>query len=305
MSTLGDRIRKLRKKKSLTQDELASLMNVNRATLANWEINRAVPDLFTLQRFADFFNVSTDYLLGRNDTPKTPKQRIIEKTPQKEIDILETLEDDNVKITAGNQPITREQRISILRALINPTAPPTDTLVRIPILGNIRAGLPIMARDHWVGELDIPADIIADFALRVEGDSMIGAGIHEGDFAICRKAEVANSGNIVVALRDISESQGEATLKYYFQDKGKGILRAANPEFEDIVMEEEGYRVAGIMVALLRKTPPGYSIYREYISTRDYTLKAWDEVIETASAYGIKPDKVKAMLDMHWEMNKK
>lgn len=69
MSTLGDRIRKLRKSKNLTQEELAAHIHINRATLANWEINRAAPDIETLQLLAEFFKVSTDYLLCLTDNP--------------------------------------------------------------------------------------------------------------------------------------------------------------------------------------------------------------------------------------------
>ena len=72
MGTLGDRIRELRKRDELTQEQLSQLIHVNRATLANWEINRAIPDTLILQSIADFFRVSVDYLLGRTDDPTPP-----------------------------------------------------------------------------------------------------------------------------------------------------------------------------------------------------------------------------------------
>jgi transcriptional regulator with XRE-family HTH domain len=65
MSTLGERIAQLRKDKNLTQSRLAQKLSVNRATLSNWEIGRALPDVNMLVVIADFFNVTTDYLLGR------------------------------------------------------------------------------------------------------------------------------------------------------------------------------------------------------------------------------------------------
>lgn len=67
MGTLGTRLKSLREGKELTQVELASMIHVNRATLANWEIDRATPDADTLQQLADVFGVSVDYLLGRTD----------------------------------------------------------------------------------------------------------------------------------------------------------------------------------------------------------------------------------------------
>lgn len=65
MSTLGERIAQLRKNKNLSQAKLAQKLSVNRATLSNWEIGRALPDVNMLVVIADFFNVTTDYLLGR------------------------------------------------------------------------------------------------------------------------------------------------------------------------------------------------------------------------------------------------
>ena len=148
-------------------------------------------------------------------------------------------------------------------------------------------------------------EIKADFALSVQGYSMIGAGIHEGDFAICRQAVEAKPGDIVVALKDIASGFSEATLKYYYTDNVKGaVLRAANPEFEDIPVSGE-YRIAGIMVAQIRKEPPAYRLYRNYISTRDEALVEWNEVIEKGIQYGLSPEQVKETMDMLWRMAKK
>ncbi|PRR71961.1 helix-turn-helix domain-containing protein [Neomoorella humiferrea] len=115
MSTLGDKIKQLRKKKDLTQDELASIIHVNRATLANWEINRAVPDPTTLQLLADFFNVSVDYLLGRTDDPNPGQHR-------------STIEEDWPEVTdvlrrCGKKPTPEERRriARIIKAAIEDT----------------------------------------------------------------------------------------------------------------------------------------------------------------------------------------
>lgn len=173
---------------------------------------------------------------------------------------------------------------------------------RIPVLGRIRAGVPIMAIENFEGELDIPADWRADFALQVEGDSMIGVGIHEGDYAVCRQVQAPKPGDIVVAVHDIAAGFSEATLKYYFNDPEKGpVLRAANPEYEDILLMND-YRIVGVTVALLKSDPPGYHRYTEYLSTRDYALKEWDRVIEAASQCGVRPDQVLEIIKMQWQM---
>lgn len=72
MSTFGQRLKALREERSLTQEELAKLIGVNRATLANWEISRAQPDYDSLCRIASYFKVTADYLIGRTDQRSAP-----------------------------------------------------------------------------------------------------------------------------------------------------------------------------------------------------------------------------------------
>lgn len=67
MGTFGERLKDLRKSKNLTQEKLAEHLSVNRDALAKWETDRAFPDLNTIKELADFFEVATDYLLGRNE----------------------------------------------------------------------------------------------------------------------------------------------------------------------------------------------------------------------------------------------
>lgn len=69
MVTIGERIKYLREKEQLTQDELSKALGISRSTIASWESERRVPELGTAELLADFFNVSVDYLLGRTDTP--------------------------------------------------------------------------------------------------------------------------------------------------------------------------------------------------------------------------------------------
>ena len=89
---------------------------------------------------------------------------------------------------------------------------PTQIINRLPILGTIRAGLPILADENIEGYLDVPESLQADFALKVTGDSMIGAGILEGDYAICRESEAPQTGQIIVARRDEGSTSEAITL---------------------------------------------------------------------------------------------
>ena len=104
----------------------------------------------------------------------------------------------------------------------------------IPILGQVRAGLPMLATENWEGTLPFNPpkhDSQAHFSLRITGDSMIGAGIFPGDYVIVRQQDTAAPGNIVVAL--LGE---EATVKFLRQHGHEFILEAANPAYAPIAL---------------------------------------------------------------------
>lgn len=124
----------------------------------------------------------------------------------------------------------------------------------IPILGRIAAGRPIEALENFEGAVDVGAlygaypDI---FAVRVVGDSMVGAGIADGDLAIVRAAPKVENGAIAAVAID-----GEATVKRFHAERGAVTLVAANPRVAPrIIREEEGreVRVLGRVVGLVRK----------------------------------------------------
>jgi repressor LexA len=126
--------------------------------------------------------------------------------------------------------------------------PANDT---IPVLGRIAAGVPIEAIQHEVDRIIPPSNIQGrdHFALEVNGDSMIEAGILDGDIVICNPGETAVSGDIVVALID----EEEATLKRYRKKGGSIALEAANPNYETRIFGPDRVRVQGKLVALVRK----------------------------------------------------
>lgn len=170
--------------------------------------------------------------------------------------------------------------------------------IRLPILGTIRAGVPILAQESYDGYIDIPDSIRADFALRVTGDSMVGVGILDGDLAICRSSEAPQTGQIIVALRD-EGSISEATLKYFFNGNGEPKLKAANPAYSDIDYTK-GYRCAGVMVATLRDDSPSYQVYKEFLTVAGH--EEWTGVVNTAASYGLNPREVINILEAQWTM---
>jgi len=121
--------------------------------------------------------------------------------------------------------------------------------INIPLVGTIAAGSPILADENIQGYLSFPKSVFSGndyFALKIKGDSMIEAGINDGDIAIIRKQQNANNGDIVAAL-----IEGEATLKRFKSSGGKINLIAENPSFKPIVVDEVD--ILGKLAAVFRK----------------------------------------------------
>jgi len=123
--------------------------------------------------------------------------------------------------------------------------------INIPLMGNIAAGTPITAIQNLTDNIPYPSNLLSNhehYALKIKGDSMINAGILNGDTVIIKKTETAISGDIVVALID----DEEATLKK-FRKRGESIaLEAANPNFETKIFGPDRVKVQGCMVGLMR-----------------------------------------------------
>jgi repressor LexA len=152
------------------------------------------------------------------------------------------------------------ERMGLLRR--DPTKPraiglsPADTrpqAVVVPLVGRIAAGAPVMADENVEEYLPVPMGFVdgADhFALRVSGDSMIGAGIFDGDVVIVRRQDDASTGDIVVALLP-GPAEDEATVKRLSRRGSKVMLVPENPRLQPFEMA--GGRIAGKVVAVLRR----------------------------------------------------
>lgn len=122
-------------------------------------------------------------------------------------------------------------------------------MVRIPLMGFVAAGMPILAEQNIEEEFYFPKALFGEqelFALRVRGDSMINAGIHDGDLALVRMQNQAGNGEIVVAMLE-----NEATIKRFFRERNRIRLEPENPEYEPIYSSE--VQVVGRVVWVFRK----------------------------------------------------
>lgn len=133
-----------------------------------------------------------------------------------------------------------------------PVASNDSNSVSVPVMGRIAAGVPISAIQNNTHDVVVPIDMIGageHYALEVKGDSMIEAGIFDGDTVIIRDVSTASPGDIVVALVD----DEEATLKR-FRRKGASIaLEAANPAYETRIFGPDRVKIQGKLVGLIRR----------------------------------------------------
>ena len=146
------------------------------------------------------------------------------------------------RVIAGGAPATPKQA----------AAPATADAMELPVMGRIAAGVPIEAISEVSHHVAVPGSMLSGrhthYALEVRGDSMIEAGIHDGDVVVIREQATADNGDIVVALVE----GHEATLKRFRRQSGMIALEAANPAYPTRILPPEAVKVQGRLVGLIR-----------------------------------------------------
>lgn len=118
----------------------------------------------------------------------------------------------------------------------------------IPVVGNVAAGAPLLAEENIRDYFPLPADMLPNdnvFMLKIRGDSMIGAGILDGDMVVVRQTNSASNGDMVVAL-----IEDGATVKYFYKENGHFRLQPDNPDYEPIIADD--VQVLGEVIGVIR-----------------------------------------------------
>ena len=178
--------------------------------------------------------------------------RLLSETGIKQVDIARRLHVSEGAVSAwcSGAKIPRMDKIDQLAALFNVSrsyllekhVPLPSNVVpytpagRVPLVGEIACGEPILAEQNIVDYVDVPGHIKADYALTCHGESMINLGIRDGDIAYIRQQEIVNNGQIAAVIID-----NEATLKrwYYYPDNNKLMLVAENSKYEPLFYSGE------------------------------------------------------------------
>lgn len=200
MESFGEKLKALRG--DLSQDGLALATGTTKASISKYENNLREPRMGTAKKFADYFGVDFNWLIGYSEVAE-------ETTPY------------NVT--------------------------PRGRTVQIPLLGKIPAGVAIEATEIIEGYIDTPESQIKEgqyFYLKVQGDSMIGSRIFEGDLVLVKKQSDVESGEIAV----VRTNSHDATLKRVKKINGQYFLLPDNPKYEPIIISEEGAEIVGKVI---------------------------------------------------------
>jgi repressor LexA len=124
-------------------------------------------------------------------------------------------------------------------------------LPKLPLLGQVAAGAPLLADENIEDAIAVPETLRGDFLLRIKGDSMIEAGILDGDIVVVKRAQDARNGEIVVALAGDDESADEATVKTFYRDGKRVRLQPENSALEPIFAPH--VQILGKVVGVFRE----------------------------------------------------
>ena len=155
---------------------------------------------------------------------------------------------DHVKALEKKGFITCDTNRSRAIEIIETDQNYSSNQVQVPLLGHVAAGMPLFAEENFEGNLSLPSLLVGRgriFALRVEGDSMIGAGIMDGDIAVFSQQSQVENGQIVVAM--VEEA---VTLKRFYREKNRVRLQAENPAYPPMYTAD--VRILGRLVTILR-----------------------------------------------------
>lgn len=188
-------IRELREAKGINMKEAAKLLNMPYTTYVNYEKGLREPTSEVLIQIADFYGTTIDYLVGRENAEKLTVKKILDH-----------------------------------KQLFNaPNILPMPETRKIPLVGTIACGEPILAAENIEEYVSIPKDLAADFALRCKGDSMINARIFDGDLVYIRQQNTVENGEIAAVLID-----NEATLKRVKLFDDHIVLEPENPMYKPL-----------------------------------------------------------------------
>ena len=224
MPSFNSRLKELRLKAELSQQQLADKIGISKSSINMYERGEREPGIETLEAFADFFNVDMNYLLGKMGKPTIA---FLSKAAGKRTPYNETISPD-ASVTMYVDPDDPDQRKMLERMGFLNIKPQG---VRIPVLGNVAAGIPLEAIEDIIDYEEIPEQMARDgfeyFALQIKGNSMLPR-FTPGDVVIVRLQDDVDNGDIAIVM----VNGDEATCKKIKKTPEGVMLISTNPDYE-------------------------------------------------------------------------
>ena len=203
MPNFGEKLKQLRNYNGYTQEDLASMVKSSKQVISRYEKGYRSPDITIAKNWANALNIPVRYLVDDS------------------LDLIEFLKNPN---NSKNNLI------------------PLEKIKKIPVLGKIACGTPILAEQNIDGYILLPNGISADYALKCDGDSMIDVGIYDGDVVFIKEQPIVENGEIAAVLID-----GETTLKKVYKDKDKLSLIPANSIYPPLTFVKNEINMVSIL----------------------------------------------------------
>lgn len=260
---ISKNLKKYMEEKDINNKELANILNVSESTVGKWLLKKSVPRMGIIEQISNYFNIEKSDLLENKR-----KQQIAEN--------IEFLEDYGIKVSTDNveaydeyileppngktiylnsnkmssKNLLEDLDLNLTNDLSNiPGIKIIKKFVTVPLLGEIACGEPIFCNQNYDNLLQIDADLgRPDFSLTAKGDSMVDAGIDDGDIVFFKNTSIVENGKIAAVIID-----NTTTLKRFFKNDHEIILQPENKTYSPIIIREDDgqeVRVLGEMVGM-------------------------------------------------------
>lgn len=248
MDTIGSRIKKLREAKGYSMGKLEEAIEASRGSVNQWEKDRNVPGGKAVISLAKFFNVSTDYILLGVEMNKQNDYDFLFEKCELNSQINQFQEEDMRELQNFTDYLLYKRRQNKEMNTSEAGILPSEQFIKLPILSDILDVDPLYALQNYYDFLEVPLSISkgGDFIIHVKGDSMMNAGICDGDYVIVKKQFQAKAGEIVVTT--IDQEPAIKTLKYI--NEHSYVFEAANPNYAAITIPNAV--IYGIVIGVYR-----------------------------------------------------
>jgi SOS regulatory protein LexA len=270
MDEICQRIKALRTREGLSMTKMAEMIGVSAGNISDWESQKkkSIPTSKALVRISELFQVSLDWLLTGKESESSyiyraslskTKSEIISSIhdqlvglPREDLEVIELFTRRLNKYHLVNESPSRfyqTNRSENGDTRIQENALATQYYVKLPLIGRVTAGSPVTAVENIEEFISVPRSLVTSdkhFVLRVQGESMIKAGIQDGDLIIVRQQETAQNGEIVVVL--IGDE--DATVKTLYLEKDRVRLQPENDTMMPIYTRD--VKVLGKVIGVLK-----------------------------------------------------